>query len=180
MGQILTKKGLESRHCSTVGLYDSCSWDPKTLKKLIIEKKLAPIFVGTGECKEDLDECPICMLYYPFLNLSNCCKKSICTECFTQVRRPLTTESEEDACPFCLTKKYTVSFIGRRTEAELRKEREEEQKVSQLERQATARSKSVFTMPSSPIEGTEITENHSKSEGALDVQQTIGIYILFS
>ena len=35
---------------------------------------------------ERLEECPICMSYYPLLNTSACCKTRVCTECFLQVR----------------------------------------------------------------------------------------------
>lgn len=33
-----------------------------------------------------LEECPICFLYYPVLNTSLCCQKRVCTECFLQVK----------------------------------------------------------------------------------------------
>ncbi len=32
-----------------------------------------------------LEECPICFLYYPALNRAKCCSKGVCTECFLQV-----------------------------------------------------------------------------------------------
>ena len=145
MGQVISRKqSLESKHCSTLGLYDSCSWDNKTLKKLIVEKKLAPIFTGADQ-KDDLEECPICMLYYPYLNTSTCCKKHICTECFLQVRKP-GAGSETDCCPFCTSPNYNVTFNGRRSEALLKKEREEEIRVSTLERQATSRRPDEFSL----------------------------------
>mmetsp|Transcript_38666 Transcript_38666/g.53887 ORF Transcript_38666/g.53887 Transcript_38666/m.53887 type:complete len:275 (-) Transcript_38666:66-890(-) len=147
MGQLISKKGLESRHCTPVGLYDSCSWDHKSLKKLIVEKKLAPIFTGNADFQDDsTEECPICMLYYPFLNVSNCCKKNICTECFLQIRKPpnLAPSNDEICCPFCMTSNYNITFLGRRSEEQLKREREEETRISRLERQATARRPSEF------------------------------------
>ena len=161
MGQVISRKqSLESKHCSTLGLYDSCSWDNKTLKKMIIEKKLAPIFPG-ADCKDDLEECPICMLYYPYLNTSTCCKKNICTECFLQVRKP-GAGSEVDCCPFCTSSSYNVTFNGRRSEALLKKEREEETRVSTLERQATSRRPDEFATKLS-LEGGEGRGGNSSS-----------------
>jgi len=82
------------------GLYPTCSWDMKVVKKLILEKKLAPFYPGTDERKAtDSDECPICFLvrsqiyllgirvsltlnpqfYTGGLNNSRCCKKGMCT-----------------------------------------------------------------------------------------------------
>jgi hypothetical protein len=65
MGNSQTKKqeSIEARHSVPLGLYPKCTWDSKTLKKLIAEKKLAPIFKGVEDPdSDDLDECPICML----------------------------------------------------------------------------------------------------------------------
>jgi hypothetical protein len=64
------------------GLYMSKDVDIKKLKKLILESKLAPCYPGleeTPSSHHDLEECPICFLYYPSLNRSRCCMKSICT-----------------------------------------------------------------------------------------------------
>ena len=33
-----------------------------------------------------LEECPICMMFYPLMNTSSCCKTRVCTECFLQAR----------------------------------------------------------------------------------------------
>lgn len=53
----------------------------------------APFHAGveaddTDECDaaHSLEECPICMLRYPALNRSTCCRQGICTECFLQVK----------------------------------------------------------------------------------------------
>ncbi|KAE8703359.1 putative VQ motif-containing protein [Hibiscus syriacus] len=62
--------------------------DIKKLRKLILESKLAPCYPGDEECCSDLEECPICFLYYPSLNRSRCCMKSICTVCFLQMKNP--------------------------------------------------------------------------------------------
>ena len=141
MGQLVSKKQSgDARHCTPLGLYDTCAWDNKILKQLITTKRLAPIFKGHQDERPDFDECPICMLYYPYLNCSRCCKKYICTECYLQIRKPPGTEGEkESSCPYCLHTHYEVVYVGRKSEAMLREERLEEQRVSKLERQATSR-----------------------------------------
>ena len=35
-------------------------------------------------CASQLEECLICMMYFPALNRSRCCKQSICTDCYLQ------------------------------------------------------------------------------------------------
>merc|ERR1712232_956213 len=79
MGQIKSKQkdSLEAKHCVPLGLYSTCNWLPKTLKKLICDKKLAPIFKGIDDDTPGslLDECPICFMLYPSLNHARCCKR---------------------------------------------------------------------------------------------------------
>lgn len=39
------------------------AWDPKVLKKSVIERKLAPFFSGAEEkTNAEMEECPICFL----------------------------------------------------------------------------------------------------------------------
>ena len=68
MGQNSSKKAARSelnllqKNCTPLGLYPSCSWEARVLKKKIIEKKLAPIFKGSQTNMPNFDECPICFL----------------------------------------------------------------------------------------------------------------------
>jgi len=56
----------EVKYLSPTGLYPSCNWDLKTIRKLIIEKKLAPFYPGREEKdSSELDECPICFMVRP-------------------------------------------------------------------------------------------------------------------
>nr|GMD33316.1 E3 ubiquitin-protein ligase DA2L-like isoform X2 [Ipomoea batatas]GMD34979.1 E3 ubiquitin-protein ligase DA2L-like isoform X2 [Ipomoea batatas] len=75
------------------GLYQHKDVDHKKLRKLILDSKLAPCYPGEDECATipELEECPICFLYYPSLNRSRCCLKGICTECFLQMKTPNST-----------------------------------------------------------------------------------------
>ncbi|XP_010498058.1 PREDICTED: protein SIP5-like [Camelina sativa] len=111
------------------GLYMSKDVDIKKLKKLILESKLAPCYPGHEEssCHHDLEECPICFLYYPSLNRSRCCMKSICTECFLRMKSP--NSAQPTQCPFCKTSNYAVEYRGGKTKEEKNTEQIEEQRV---------------------------------------------------
>lgn len=43
-------------------LQGACYWDPKVLKKMILDKKLAPFYEGQNDEADELEECPICFL----------------------------------------------------------------------------------------------------------------------
>jgi len=113
------------------GLYQRCSWEPRTLKRLILAKKLSAFYPGKDENdhSEQLEECPICFLFYPGgLNRSLCCKKGVCTECFLQIKKP----SIQAICPFCNTSPYSVIFSGPLSKEEKQKYEQEQQKVLEL------------------------------------------------
>lgn len=100
-------------------LYPSCPWDLKVVRRLVVERKIAPRFPGREAADGAFSqECPICFMvrptytveidggvelgtlvltvcggwlaqYYPGnLNVSSCCKKPICSECYLQMRPP--------------------------------------------------------------------------------------------
>ncbi|KAL1299871.1 hypothetical protein HN51_044423 [Arachis hypogaea] len=109
------------------GLYNHKDVDHKKLRKLILESKLAPCYPGDEETALDREECPICFLYYPSLNRSRCCTKSICTECFLQMKVPNSTRPTQ--CPFCKTANYAVEYRGVKSKEEKGLEQIEEQRV---------------------------------------------------
>ncbi|CAH8381386.1 unnamed protein product [Eruca vesicaria subsp. sativa] len=109
-------------------LYMNKDVDFKKLKKLILESKLAPCYPGAEESSShDLEDCPICYLYYPSLNRSRCCMKSICTECFLRMKNP--SSSQPTQCPYCKTSNYAVEYRGGKTKEEKNIEKIEEQRV---------------------------------------------------
>jgi hypothetical protein len=56
----------EHRNTVPLGLYPTCEWDPRAIRRLIVDKKLAPIFKGAEEqSAPDFDECPICFYVSP-------------------------------------------------------------------------------------------------------------------
>ncbi|POM66095.1 Hypothetical protein PHPALM_18098 [Phytophthora palmivora] len=125
MGNSTSKKnGISRRHSASTrelekftqptGLYPSCPWELKTARRLIIERKLAPRFPGK-EIKETSFalECPICFMFYPdSLNLSSCCNKPICSECYLQIRPP----EKPISCPFCNHEAFSVHYTPTSTE----------------------------------------------------------------
>lgn len=70
-------------------------------------------------------ECPICFLHYSEINMADCCKAAICTECFLQLQVPKMTHS----CPFCNGENMTVKVAKRLEEEDVRMREVEEQKV---------------------------------------------------
>ncbi|XP_057474197.1 E3 ubiquitin-protein ligase DA2-like [Actinidia eriantha] len=121
-----TRQVVEEKYTRPQGLYEQKDVDHKKLRKLILDSKLAPCYPGE-ECCYDLEECPICFLYYPSLNRSRCCMKGICTECFLQMKTPSSTRLTQ--CPFCKSSNYTVEYRGVKTKEEKGLEQLEEQRV---------------------------------------------------
>ncbi|CAO2833256.1 unnamed protein product [Amaranthus hypochondriacus] len=134
MGNKLGRKRqvVDEKYTRPQGLYQIKDVDYKKLRKLILESKLAPCYPGGDDCDCSsgnalLEECPICFLYYPTLNRSRCCLKSICTECFLQMKNPNSTRPTQ--CPFCKTSNYAVEYRGEKSKEERGLEQIEEQKV---------------------------------------------------
>ncbi|XP_020204196.1 E3 ubiquitin-protein ligase DA2L [Cajanus cajan] len=118
---------VDEKYTRPQGLYNHKDVDHKKLRKLILESKLAPCYPGDEETALDREECPICFLYYPSLNRSRCCTKSICTECFLQMKVPNSTRPTQ--CPFCKTANYAVEYRGVKSKEEKGLEQIEEQRV---------------------------------------------------
>ncbi|XP_073002812.1 E3 ubiquitin-protein ligase GW2-like [Typha latifolia] len=118
---------VDEKYTRPQGLYQHRDIDHKKLRKLILDSKLAPCYLGEEDSALDLEECPICFLHYPSLNRSKCCMKGICTECFLQMKPPHSTRPTQ--CPFCKTSNYAVEYRGVKTKEEKGKEQVEEQRV---------------------------------------------------
>ncbi|XP_074311205.1 E3 ubiquitin-protein ligase DA2L [Silene latifolia] len=129
MGNKLGRRQVvDDKYTRPQGLYQIKDVDYKKLRKLILESKLAPCYPGGDDCDCGLlEECPICFLYYPTLNRSRCCMKSICTECFLQMKNPNSIRPTQ--CPFCKTSNYAVEYKGVKSKEEKGQEQIEEQKV---------------------------------------------------
>lgn len=129
MGNKLSRRRqvVDERFTKPQGLYQHKDVDHKKLRKLILDSKLAPCYPGDDDNGFDLEECPICFLYYPSLNRSRCCAKGICTECFLQMKPPHSTRPTQ--CPFCKMCNYAVEYRGVRSKEEKGIEQVEEQRV---------------------------------------------------
>lgn len=80
--------------------------DTAYVKKLILEKKLAPSPVNGQEIRDQ--ECPICFLNFECLNSVSCCKQNVCTECFVQLK----SSNAKCACPFCGKDSFMVTYVS--------------------------------------------------------------------
>lgn len=118
------------RRCQPSGLYPSCPWDDKAIRRLIGDGKLAARSKGTeqrlqcGDC-----ECPICFLHYAEINTTKCCQAFICTECFLQVRPQRESKSKPSVCPFCNASKFNVTVAKPMDLAKVMQEREQEEQL---------------------------------------------------
>ncbi|EQC40905.1 hypothetical protein SDRG_01970 [Saprolegnia diclina VS20] len=105
-GKTRQSKELE-RYTRPTGLYKSCPWDHKVVRKMILERKLAPRYPGSDAHQSGSYECPICFLHYPStLNQSTCCKQAICSECVLQTKPP----NKVVSCPFCNDDNFKTHF----------------------------------------------------------------------
>jgi hypothetical protein len=135
-------------------LYDSCKWDDKAIRKLIGDGKIASRSKGeefqSADCNQ---ECPICFLYYPEINVTKCCNANVCTECFLQVRPQ---KEKISSCPFCNSTKLSVTVAKKLSAIQLQEREKEEQRV--IEAVIRSRSNSV----NSPIS----KDKENKDNGA--------------
>jgi len=134
------------------GLYPQCAWDRRLVRREVLAGKLAPCFpgqegggnpdtIGLQERERDqtefgdLEECPICLLFYPGgLNRMICCKQSMCTECYLQVKLPPQTSTTlNPRCPFCKSDKFDHLYTGPLTADQKRAQEIEQQKVLELQ-----------------------------------------------
>ena len=51
-----------ARFYKSNGLYATCAWDERVVRKMIADKKLAPRYPGVGKPEDGHEECPICFL----------------------------------------------------------------------------------------------------------------------
>jgi hypothetical protein len=109
------------------------------VKKLIRARRLAPFYEGSADegsidlaikaftkhkakksdceavyfdsnwLKEELVECPICLLDFPRnLNYTTCCRQPLCTACFVKIKRP--NSGRVISCPFCVYANFSVVY----------------------------------------------------------------------
>lgn len=122
----LSKTELDKR-CKPSGLYPTCPWDEKVIRRLIGDGRLAARQVGVDErIQLCYHECPICFLHYSQINMTSCCKAYICTECYLQIRPQ---KEKDNICPYCTEPNMSIVVAKDLTDKELKKKEEEEQRV---------------------------------------------------
>jgi hypothetical protein len=171
MGQTLSRKGalglskseLDKR-CKPSGLYpaSSVAWEDKAIRKLIADGKLAARCKGSDTRDKNTDhECPICFMHYTDVNITKCCKSSICTECYLQIRpqrAPVCT------CPFCNYDKFTITVAQSLTEKEVKNRDFEEQSTIEALIRAQQNSSVSLAIPlSSPPQSGDSSTYSSRS-----------------
>eukprot|EP00457_Paulinella_chromatophora_P007259 gb/GEZN01007281.1/.p1 GENE.gb/GEZN01007281.1/~~gb/GEZN01007281.1/.p1 ORF type:complete len:387 (-),score=56.34 gb/GEZN01007281.1/:235-1395(-) len=119
------------KYCKPQGLYDNCPWDLHAVRAQILMGNLAPCRKGVEEEEEEeMEECPICLLFYTGgMNRATCCRHSICTECYLQVKDP---KGAASTCPFCQSNRFHAVFRGALTADEKLEKQVEQQKVFEL------------------------------------------------
>ncbi|KAI8085756.1 uncharacterized protein B0P05DRAFT_533598 [Gilbertella persicaria] len=104
-------------YLSPQGIDHNVDYDMGIVRSLIRKGYLAPFYEGLTEPLKQQGlmydtECPICFLYYPSkMNRTRCCDKSICTECFLQLRRSSFSPLVPAVCPFCVQPNLGVLYI---------------------------------------------------------------------
>ncbi|GKY96351.1 hypothetical protein MPSEU_000594800 [Mayamaea pseudoterrestris] len=121
----LNKTELDKR-CQPSGLYPTCKWEDKAIRRLIADGKLASRLRGKELRTSPADtECPICFLHYGEVNVTKCCQASLCTECYLQVR----PQRVQAPCPFCNASKLYIAVAKTMDPKAIQKRAEEEQLV---------------------------------------------------
>lgn len=135
----LSKIELDAR-CQPSGLYVSCAWDYKHIRRLIGDGKLAARCKGTEEVQNEGDrECPICFFNYSAINETKCCQANICTECYLQVRDP---KEPSTACPFC-NQKLSVNVAKPLSTEDIEERKKEEQQLIEAKIRASSNNNNV-------------------------------------
>lgn len=154
--------------CKPSGLYDSCAWEDRTIRRLIGNGKLAARLVGKDCRVVGMEqECPICILHYDEINMLKCCKAMICTECYLQVQDP---KEKDSPCPFCKKKHISTVVAKRMDEGAIARREEEEQKVLEATIRARSNSESIAIGSSSDSRGasTQSRLDQRRNENGLD------------
>lgn len=168
----LSRLELDSRSKPS-GLYSTTStkWDDKTIRRLIGDGKLASRLIGTDiRLSTTSVECPICFLYYSQVNTTNCCKASICTECWLQVQAD--PKDKNASCPFCNTPKVRVKVKKPLSDAQVDKREVEEQKVVEATILARANSANLPSLGSQEQQQQHQPHQVSHSSSAVNTTTT--------
>lgn len=151
-------------------LYPSCEWEPKAIRRLVGDGKLAARLKGADSRITKTDrECPICFMYYSENNVTKCCRATICTECYLQIKPQ---KDKHTTCPFCNNPKMIIIVQKGMDEGDIAKREEEEQRVIE----ATIRNRAAqmnVEVPASPS-GDPTTSLNTDGDGASSIRSSFG------
>lgn len=75
----------------------------KSERKTLLEQRKRALL------QESTAECPICFLRFPpNINTTTCCKQSLCTNCFVNIRKP--PSGRVISCPFCNRRDFSIRY----------------------------------------------------------------------
>ncbi|KAJ6251264.1 protein sip5 [Anaeramoeba flamelloides] len=147
--KISLKKASKKNFVPTFEIYPSIKWSQIRIKNLIQKKKLAPIFQPEDDPTETFSiECPICNYFFPITNMTNCCKKPICTECYLQILPfGIPNQPSSEQCPWCRHENFSITYhhnLRRKFEDETVFSQEEFDQKFELEKEASKNEREVF------------------------------------
>eukprot|EP00581_Thalassiosira_minuscula_P029081 CAMPEP_0183787846 /NCGR_PEP_ID=MMETSP0739-20130205/67753_1 /TAXON_ID=385413 /ORGANISM="Thalassiosira miniscula, Strain CCMP1093" /LENGTH=640 /DNA_ID=CAMNT_0026031939 /DNA_START=37 /DNA_END=1959 /DNA_ORIENTATION=- len=160
----LSRSELDAR-CQPSGLYPTCEWESKQIRRLIGNGQLAARLKGSDARLTKTDrECPICFMYYSESNVSKCCNATLCTECYLQIKPQ---KDRYTTCPFCNNPKMAVSVQRGMDEGDVARREEEEQKVIE----ATIKSRVSELNGEAPGGGSGVAEDGSRRDSGETASQ---------
>lgn len=155
----LSRSELDAR-CQPSGLYPTCEWETKQIRRLISNGQLASRLKGSDTRLTKTDrECPICFMYYSESNVSKCCNATLCTECYLQIKPQ---KEKTTTCPFCNNPKMVVLVQSVASSSDVAKREEEEQRVIE----ATIKSRISELNGESPARSTHNGEGDGRESGS--------------
>ncbi|KAJ6235217.1 protein sip5 [Anaeramoeba flamelloides] len=151
----------------TYEIYSEVNWEREYVKNLIKKKRLGPIFDPEYEkTKIATQECLICYNFFPILNMSMCCKKPICTECYLQIR-PHKCSKEQDLCPFCRQKFFKVFYTETQILWTSGNDEENDEEMAELEMKAMEKDRKMFEEQTKKIREEMLKIREKEEKGGL-------------
>lgn len=140
----------DTLYTKPTGLYPTCPWSQKAIRRQIYRGDLAPTTPGQDTASPTAkEECPICMLVYPALNTTRCCTARLCTECYLQIRPP---RHNRTSCPFCKHRRLEILYLGPLPESVLLREASDERRAAAASRRHRDNLQPKPPLPQPPLD----------------------------
>ncbi|KAJ3433086.1 protein sip5 [Anaeramoeba flamelloides] len=147
--KITLKKASKKYFVPTYEIYPSIRWSKRRIKKLIKKKKLAPIFHPEDDPTETFSiECLICNYFFPITNMTNCCEKPLCSECYLQILPfGIPNKPSSEKCPWCRHENFSITYnesLRDKFENEITLYQEDSKQKLELEKEASKNEREEF------------------------------------